>query len=210
MLTASVTVDGSAAARSVQVATVVPVVTASTASLAVNATTLVIHGFGFSTTAANDTVTFAGARDRDGRQRHGHDIDGDGLEWLDLGEPDATVTSNSVSSPRPACRWPTVTPVVDGKHVGPASDRHEPDHSWLRLSTRRRPTTSLSSAAARQGTVSGATATTLTVTGLSGLTGGALTASVNVDGVGSGAAVEVARCAGGDCRDSQLAANATS
>ena len=35
-----------------------PVVTSSTASLAANATTLTINGFGFDTTAANNTVVF--------------------------------------------------------------------------------------------------------------------------------------------------------
>ena len=39
-------------------AAVAPVVTASTADLPSTATTLVIHGFGFYTNLANDTVTF--------------------------------------------------------------------------------------------------------------------------------------------------------
>ena len=61
-LTATVKVDGVSSGAAVQVATVMPVVAASTANLAVNATSLVIHGFGFSSVAGNDTVTFSTAR----------------------------------------------------------------------------------------------------------------------------------------------------
>jgi hypothetical protein len=41
----------------VKVATVIPVVTSSTANLAANGTSLVINGFGFDTTIANNTVS---------------------------------------------------------------------------------------------------------------------------------------------------------
>ena len=58
-LTASVTVGGVASAAT-QVATVVPVVTSGTANLGANATSLVIHGFGFSTTATSNVVAFSG------------------------------------------------------------------------------------------------------------------------------------------------------
>ena len=61
-LTASVTVDGIGSGAAVEVAGVTPVVTKRTVSLAANATTLVIQGFGFSTTAADDTVTLNHAR----------------------------------------------------------------------------------------------------------------------------------------------------
>ena len=57
-LKAVVTTDSATSGSAVQVATVAPVVTASTASLAVNATTLTIGGSGFDTTAANNTVAF--------------------------------------------------------------------------------------------------------------------------------------------------------
>ena len=40
--------------------TVLPVVTSSSANLPVNATSLTINGFGFSTTAGNNTVSFSG------------------------------------------------------------------------------------------------------------------------------------------------------
>ncbi len=57
-LTAIVTVNSIASGSAVQVATVVPVVTSSNADLLANATTLTINGFGFDTTAANNTVVF--------------------------------------------------------------------------------------------------------------------------------------------------------
>ncbi len=57
-LTASVTVNGVASGTAVQIATVVPVVTSAAANLAANSATLVINGFGFDPTAANNSVTF--------------------------------------------------------------------------------------------------------------------------------------------------------
>ena len=58
-LTASVLVTGIASPSStVQVATVVPVVTTSTANLADNANTLYLFGSSFDPTPGNNTVTF--------------------------------------------------------------------------------------------------------------------------------------------------------
>src|SRR3569623_2078683 len=57
-LTAVVTTDSVGSGAAEQVATVKPVVTSSTASLAINATTLTLNGFGFDTTPGNNTVVF--------------------------------------------------------------------------------------------------------------------------------------------------------
>ena len=57
-LTAVVTTDGVNSGTAVQVATVAPAVTGSTANLAANAGSIVIDGYDFDTTAANDSVTF--------------------------------------------------------------------------------------------------------------------------------------------------------
>ena len=57
-LDASVTADGISSGSQVQVATVAPVVTPSTASLLASATSMTISGFGFDTTAAHDSVSF--------------------------------------------------------------------------------------------------------------------------------------------------------
>src|SRR5581483_11543112 len=58
-LTAVVTTDAVTSGSAVQVATIAPVVTSNGSyHLAGNATTLTINGFGFDTTAANNTVVF--------------------------------------------------------------------------------------------------------------------------------------------------------
>ncbi|MFO1065428.1 MAG: IPT/TIG domain-containing protein [Pirellulales bacterium] len=57
-LTAIVTTNSVASAAAVQVATVKPVVTQSLTNLARSANTITINGFGFSPTAANNTVVF--------------------------------------------------------------------------------------------------------------------------------------------------------
>ena len=58
-LSAVVSADG-VSTFNTQVATVIPVVTPSTASLAANATSLVINGFGFDPIADDDIVSFSG------------------------------------------------------------------------------------------------------------------------------------------------------
>src|SRR5207244_3521612 len=55
-LTAIVTTNSVSSGLAVQVATVIPVVTSDTSNLAADATTLIINGFGFDTTAGNNTV----------------------------------------------------------------------------------------------------------------------------------------------------------
>ena len=52
------TAYGQSSGTAVEVASVSPVVTASTSNLATSATTVTINGFGFDPTAANNTVVF--------------------------------------------------------------------------------------------------------------------------------------------------------
>ena len=59
-LTAVVTTNSIVNGAAVQVANVIPRVTSSTASLGANSATIAISGFGFSTTAASNTVVFSG------------------------------------------------------------------------------------------------------------------------------------------------------
>ena len=61
-LSAVVSADG-VSTFNTQVATVIPVVTPSTASLAANATSLVINGFGFDPIADDDILSFGGGVD---------------------------------------------------------------------------------------------------------------------------------------------------
>jgi hypothetical protein len=57
-LTAVATINDQSSGTPVQVATVIPVVTPNTTSIPANSTTLVINGFGFDSTAGNNTLTF--------------------------------------------------------------------------------------------------------------------------------------------------------
>ena len=59
-LTATVTSNSASSPNPVQVATLIPVVTPSSAGLAATATSVTIHGFGFDPTAAHDAVSFSG------------------------------------------------------------------------------------------------------------------------------------------------------
>src|SRR5262249_14629339 len=61
-LSASVTTNSQSSGAAVQAATVVPVITASTAALGADQTMMTIHGFGFdSATPGNNVVTFSPA-----------------------------------------------------------------------------------------------------------------------------------------------------
>jgi hypothetical protein len=57
-LTAIVTTNGASNPTAIQVAAVKPMVTASTTNLARTAATIVINGFGFSTTLSSNTIVF--------------------------------------------------------------------------------------------------------------------------------------------------------
>jgi|GEM_PF-2513059 len=59
-LTAVVTSNAVSSGATVQVATIIPEVESNTAFLAANATTILIFGYGFDTTLANNVVTFDG------------------------------------------------------------------------------------------------------------------------------------------------------
>jgi hypothetical protein len=96
-LSATVTV-GKQTSDPEQVATVVPVVTANRTTLAVNATTLIIHGFGFSSTAANNTVTFNGGATGTVTQATPTALTVTGLNGAPAGSLNVLVTSNGVRS----------------------------------------------------------------------------------------------------------------
>src|SRR5262249_55445795 len=112
-LTATVSVNGTSNPSAVQVATVTPVVTSSTASLAVNAPTLVINGFGFSTTAPNTTGSFhLGAAGTVTTATATQLTVTFTTQPTSLGSLTASVTSNSVSSTNlsPAVQVATIVP----------------------------------------------------------------------------------------------------
>ncbi len=189
-LTVIVTSNGASNATAVQVATVTPVVTKSTANLGVNATTLVIHGYGFSATAANDKVTFSGSVTGTVTSATNTQLTVTKLAGLKLGALTASVKVDSESSGT-AVQVATVVPVVTLSTANlAASATSLTIHGFGFSTTASSDKVTFSGGAT--GTVTTATTTTLTVTSLKGLIGGKLLASVSVSGVSSGAAVQVA------------------
>src|SRR5262249_33443552 len=111
-LTAVVTVDTIGSGAPVQVATVVPVVTASTANLAANAASVTISGFGFDTTAGNNALTFNdGAAGTVASATHTSLTVTFTTKPATAGGLTAVVTANSVGSGA-AVQVATVAPVV--------------------------------------------------------------------------------------------------
>src|SRR5262249_60298702 len=98
-------------AAPVQVATVVPVVTSSTADLTADSTSMTIGGFGFDTNAANDVVTFSGGVTGTVTSATNTTLTVTRLGGLVGGVLNASVTANSVSSGVPV-QVATVRPVV--------------------------------------------------------------------------------------------------
>ena len=207
-LSASITVGGLSSA-SAPVATVVPVVTAKTANLAANATTLIIHGEGFASTALDDTVAFSGGATGKVTAATATTLTVTSLTGLAVGSLTATVTSNSVSGTS-AVPVATVIPVVTPSTASLTANATSLIINGFGFD----PIAAndiLSFGGGVTGTVSTATANQLAVTSLVGLKFGSLTASVAVDGQVSGTAVQVATVKPVvTANTANLAANATS
>jgi hypothetical protein len=75
-----------------------PVLTSSTASVAINATSLTINGFGFDTNAANDTVSFSGGATGTVAAATPTQLTVGSLNGLTLGSLNASVSVEGVSS----------------------------------------------------------------------------------------------------------------
>ncbi|OWK43391.1 FG-GAP repeat domain-containing protein [Fimbriiglobus ruber] len=191
-LTAVVITDGVASCSPVQVATVTPVVTADTAGLAADGTSLTITGFGFDPTVANDAVTF-----NDGVVGSVSAATPTSLTVTfstpptTAGSLTAVVTTDGVASGSPV-RVATVIPVVTTSAADLAANAATLMISGFGFD----PTVANDSVAfddGASGTVTAATPTSLTVT-FSTLptTASGLTAVVTIDGVSSGAPVQVA------------------
>ncbi len=192
-LTAAVTTDGVSSGTAVQVATVVPVVTSSSVNLAANATSITINGFGFDTTAANNTVTF-----NDGAV-YGTVTSASATSLTvtfttsptTAGSLTAIVTTDSVSSGS-AVQVATVMPVVTNSAASLAADSTSITINGFGFD----PTAASNIVAFNDGafgTVTAATPTSLTVTlTTSPTTAGSLTAVVTTDTVSSGTAIQVA------------------
>ncbi|HWY85141.1 MAG TPA: IPT/TIG domain-containing protein, partial [Gemmataceae bacterium] len=189
-LSASVTVNSVSSGSPVQVATVIPVVTPNTANLPANATTLTINGFGFSIAAANDIVTFSGGAAGTVISATATQLTVGNLTGLTPGALSASVTVNGASSGSPV-QVATVIPVVTPSTANLLVTDTSITISGFGFSiTPANNIVTFSGGAT--GTVTSATTTQLTVTGLTGLVLGPLDASVAVSGISSGTAVQVA------------------
>jgi hypothetical protein len=191
-LSATVTTNGVTSGSPVQVATVAPVVTSSTARLAATATTLILQGFGFSTTAAYNTIALSGGA----------------VGWVTAATPTqltvnvtslvagpltASVTSNSVSSGS-AVQVATVAPVVTASTTKvSASTTYLIIQGFGFSSIAANDTVTFSGGAT--GTIAVTLGTELIVTNLEGLVTGPLTVLVTSNGVSSGSPVQVATIA---------------
>ncbi len=190
VLSAIVTSNSAGSGAAVHVGTVTPVVTASTAGLGVNATSMVIHGFGFDTATSFDTVAFSGGVTGSVTSATNTQLTVTSLTGLKLGALSASATVSGHGSGT-AVQVANVTPVVTSSNSSLAANAASLTiHGFGFSTTATNDTVTFTGGAT--GTVTSATATSLTVTGLTGLSAGSLKASVKVNGDSSGAAVQVA------------------
>ena len=193
-LTAIVTTNDIPSGSAVQVAIVKPVVTSSAADLAADAATMVINGFGFSTTPGNNTVVFDnGATGTVTTATNTAITVTFGSNPTSADSLNVTVTTNSQSSDA-AVQVATVTPVITSSTADLAADASSVVINGLGFDpTAARNTVVLNNGAV--GVVSSATATSLTVNFTTKpQEGGSLTAVVTSNGISSGATpVEIAK-----------------
>ena len=103
---ASVTTGGASSGAAVQVATVAPAVTASTAALAANAATMTINGSGFSTTPGNNTVVFNSGAVGTVTASTATSLTVSFSTKPTAGNLTAVVTSNGHQQRHGRCKWP--------------------------------------------------------------------------------------------------------
>jgi len=191
-LTAVVNTGGVSSSAPVQVAKVTPVVTSNNARVAANANTLTINGFGFATTAANNLVAFNnGAVGTVTSATKTSLIVTFSVKPKTAGLVTAVVTTNSLASGT-AVQVAALSPVVSSSSINLAANAATLTISGLGFDPiANRNTVVFSGGAA--GTVTAATATSLTVTlSTRPTTAGNLTAVVTTNSLSSGTAVQVA------------------
>jgi hypothetical protein len=190
-LTAVVTTNAIASGSEVQVATVKPVVTSSTANLAINASQVVIAGFGFDTTASRNEVVFNNGAIGTVTNATATALTVTfAVKPTSLGNLTAVVTTNAFSSAA-AVQIATVTGGMTSSSASRAADETTLTINGYGFDiTAGNNTVTFSSGAV--GTVTSATANALTVTFSTKPTAGSLTATVSVNGVNIGTGVTVA------------------
>ena len=195
-LTATVTTDGVSSGAAVQVATAAPVVTASSATLPANATSLTIAGLGFDSNTANDSVTFDNGVTGRVTSATSTSLT---VSLTGLGSVTpvvalhATVTVDGGSSGT-AVEVATVAPVVTPSTATLLNTATSFTISGYGFDTNTaHDTVTFDNGVTDAVTAATSTSLTVSVTGLTSVSGGtALHATVTVDGTSSGAAVQVA------------------
>ncbi len=209
-LTAVVTSYSGPSGAPVQVATVTPVVTQSTANLTANAISITINGFGFDPNMVNDTVTF-----NDGAIGSVTTASATSLTVtfstspVTAGNLTAVVTTDGVPNGTPV-QVATVTPVVTSNTTSlPANSSTITINGFGFDTNKANDSVAFNDGAV--GSVTTASATSLTVTfSTMPITAGSLTAVVTTDTLSNGAAVQVATITPVVTQNTaNLAANAT-
>jgi hypothetical protein len=196
-LTAVVTSGGQSSGTAVHVATVMPAVTLGAAHLAANATQLILHGFGFDPTAANNTVTFNNGVVGTVTAATATTLTVTfSTEPTTAGSLTAVVTTDNLSSGT-AVQVATVVPAIPAPTVTTSTGSLRATASSLTIKGSGFSTTAANNRVIFNdgaiGTVTAATASSLTVTfSTRPITAGSLTAVIFTEGVSSGAAVQVA------------------
>ena len=177
-LAAIVTSNSISSASAIQVATVIPVVTASTMSLDMNAPSLIINGFGFDPTSGNNIVSFGNGVTGTVSNATANQLTVTNLSGLALGVLKASVNVDGQNSGT-AVQVATVKPVVTASQTTIAASSTTLIIQGFGFSAAAAENIVMFSDGAK-GRVTNATPTQLTVTGLRGLAAGSLSASVTV------------------------------
>jgi preprotein translocase subunit YajC len=188
-LTAIVTTNSISSGNAVQVANVIPSVTSATTAITLSTTTLTIRGFGFSTTAGNNTVVFNNGAVGTVTNATATTLTVSLTTPPKAGNLTAIVTTNSLSSGA-AVQVATLAPTVTVNTSNLAADA-----STVTIAGTGFDTTALNNRVVFNngaiGTVTNATSTELTVTLSTRPTSGSLTAVVTTNGASSGTAIQV-------------------
>ncbi len=190
-LNAVVTNGAGNSGTAAQVATVVPVITSSTANLLSTASTLTIIGFGFDPTPGNNTITFSPSGTGTVTASTATSLTVTSITGLTAGALNAIVTSNGQTSA--SAQVATIVPPAPTVTLTTTSiNANAPT---LTITGNNFDTTPGNNTVALTpfgtGTVTASTATSLTVS-VSGLRAGPLSAVVTTNSVSSGAPVQVA------------------
>jgi hypothetical protein len=188
-LTAVVTSGGVSSGAAVRVGTITPVILTSTSNLGAGASSIILNGFGFSATPGSNVVTFSGGVTGVVTAATKTQLTVS-LSGLIAGSLNASVTVNGTSSGA-SVSVASVIPVITPRTTNMGLNTTSLILQGFGFS----PSPANNSVAFSNGVtgvVTAATTTQLTVTGLTGLTEGALTVVVTTGGISSGGPVQVA------------------